>query len=52
MNNSIYCLKCKKKTDNKNYSETVAKNGKPIGKAICVICGSQKNTFLGHKIKK
>lgn len=42
----IYCVKCKEKTDTKDYHETITKNGKPIGKGNCLKCGTKKNVFL------
>lgn len=45
----IYCLKCKKKTETKDYREDFARNGRLMGKGNCVECGSKKNVFLDQK---
>ncbi|GBM31765.1 hypothetical protein AVEN_56878-1 [Araneus ventricosus] len=49
---SIYCLKCKKKTETKDMKETATKNNRPILKGICINCGSKKNRFLEQISKK
>lgn len=46
MGQTMYCLKCKKKTHTKNIERVKAKNGKPMLKGICDVCGSKKSTFL------
>lgn len=45
----IYCVKCKDKTDTKNYHK-VLKNNRNMGKGICVKCGTKKNVFLGKGV--
>lgn len=42
----IYCVKCKEKTATKNPKQDVTKNGRPILKGTCAVCGSKKNSFL------
>lgn len=36
-----YCVKCKKKRDMKNPTETKMKNGKPATKGTCPTCGTK-----------
>lgn len=35
-----YCMKCKEKKEMKDPVEGTTKNGKPITKGICPVCGS------------
>lgn len=35
-----YCMKCKEKKEMKNPVEGTTKNGKPITKGTCPVCGS------------
>ena len=32
LSKKMHCMKCKKKTDTKNYLEEISKNGKRMGK--------------------
>lgn len=41
-----YCLKCKKKTGTGEPERVVAKNGRPMLRGICAVCGSKKTSFL------
>ena len=43
---NIYCMKCKKKTENKNEHKATSKNGRNMIKCECVICGTKKNMFI------
>ena len=42
----MHCMKCKKKTETKNYHEETSKNGKWMGKGNCTKCESKKNDFF------
>lgn len=42
----IYCLKCKKKTETLDQHNVVSKNGRPMTKGICAVCGSKKSEFI------
>lgn len=50
----IYCLKCKKKTDNVNLSTVQASNGSWRKLAKCKVCNGQKSIFFkrGGKFKQ
>src|SRR5580704_14041739 len=41
----MYCLKCKRKTDSANITQTVTKNKRMLMKATCSICNSKKSCF-------
>lgn len=43
---SLYCVKCKSKTKNLNLRSAMSSNGKPMVKAQCAKCGTQKNQFI------
>ena len=42
----IYCLKCKRNTENKDAKMIRTKNGKVILSSKCVVCGSKKSRFM------
>lgn len=42
----MYCVKCKDKTPTKNLTETTSKNGRPMLRGICEVCGTKKCTFI------
>ena len=44
---TIYCLKCKRKTESKDIEEVVTKNNRNMLKGICVVCGTKKSKFIG-----
>ena len=46
---SIYCLKCKKHTGNKNEKVLRTKNNRLMMTAQCTVCGSRKNRFIGQQ---
>ena len=48
MSNRIYCLHCKQQTDTENIIVTKMKNGTPVRKGICKICGTKKNQIIKH----
>ena len=41
----MYCLKCKRKTDSVNITQTVTKNKRMLMKATCSVCNSKKSCF-------
>ncbi len=49
--NLSFCVKCKKKTSNKNIKIKMI-NGHKMQKSICTICGSKKTTFLPNNGSK
>ena len=38
-----YCVKCREKRDMKSPSDQTTKNGKPIIKGACSLCGAGMN---------
>lgn len=40
MSVEAYCMKCKEKKTMKDPAESLTKNGKPITKGTCPVCGS------------
>ena len=44
-----YCMKCKKQVEVKDPQETVTKNGRPLVKGTCSVCGTKVNKFLPTK---
>lgn len=46
MNNEMYCVKCKKKTDTLNTVKVLSKNNRQMIKGTCVVCGSKKSSFV------
>ena len=42
---NLYCLVCKKKTDNKNIKRVALENTVGQEKSTCVKCDSKKSTF-------
>ena len=49
MEKSIYCLKCKKFTENGPLETHVTKNGRAMVKSKCEVCGTKKNRFVSNK---
>ena len=43
MSLSAYCVKCREKRDMANARDETTKNGKPIIKGACAICGTGIN---------
>ena len=43
---NIYCLKCKKHTENKNEKIAQTRNNKFVLSANCIVCGSKKSRFI------
>ena len=46
---TIYCVKCKKKTDDGPLQAHMSKNGKPMVKSKCQVCGTMKHRFVSNK---
>ena len=42
----MYCVKCKKKTETNNATRVQTKNNRHMLKGVCIICGSNKSTFV------
>ena len=38
--NTIYCLKCKTRTETTNLEQITLYNGRPAVKGLCVVCGT------------
>lgn len=49
MAEEAYCVKCKKKTEQKDAQRVTLKNGKPALKGSCVTCGTATMVFLSNK---
>jgi hypothetical protein len=41
-----YCVKCKAEREMKDPKITAAKNGRPMAKGTCPVCGTTMNKFL------
>ena len=46
-NPKIYCLRCKKHTENDSVKQVTTANNKQMLKGKCAECGSIKNRFVG-----
>ena len=46
----IYCLRCKKHTDNKSVKQVPSSNNRQMLKGNCSECGTNKNRFIGNKL--
>ena len=42
----IYCIVCKKVTENKNSKVFKTKNGRMMLKSICSVCNNKKSSFI------
>ena len=42
----VYCVKCKKKTEQKDSQQVTMRNGKPAMKGTCSVCGTTTNLIL------
>jgi NAD-dependent SIR2 family protein deacetylase len=42
----VYCVKCKKKTEQKDPQRVTMKNGKPAQQGSCAICGTKTTLIL------
>ncbi len=45
----VYCIKCKAKVEMKDGVFSYYKNGTPVEKGICVICGSKVTRMLSKE---
>ena len=45
MSENIYCLKCKKQTNNKEMETVITKNNRAMQKTKCLICNTTKCKF-------
>ena len=43
---SIYCVKCKVKTETKDVQNVLSANNRPMLKGICAVCGKNKSKFV------
>jgi hypothetical protein len=43
---TMYCVKCKRKTESNNISEVKTKNDRRMLKSICSVCGAKKSSFV------
>lgn len=43
---SIYCVKCKARTETKDVQNVLSANNRPMLKGICVVCGKVKTKFV------
>ena len=41
-----YCVKCRAKTDDVSPQPAVTKNGRPMIKSQCRVCGKRKSRFI------
>ena len=41
----MYCVKCKATTETKDFQNAMSKNGRPMLKGICAVCGITKTQF-------
>ena len=46
---SLYCLKCRKKTESKNPKVLQTKNGRIMFLSICSVCDSKKSKFVNEQ---
>jgi Domain of unknown function (DUF5679)/Phospholipase A2-like domain len=45
----MYCVKCRNKTDTNNLQNVVSKNGRPMLRGTCAVCGTTKTQFMPSK---
>lgn len=43
---SMFCVKCKKKTQSKDIKQKMTKNKRKMLQGICQICGTKKCKFI------
>ena len=46
----MYCLKCKRVTNTLNEQRIISKNGRPMKRGICAVCGKVKMQFIKKKL--
>ena len=39
---TIYCLKCRTRTETNNLEQVTLKNGRPASTGLCAVCGKKK----------
>ena len=49
MEQNLYCVKCRRKTGTSDLRDSVSKNGKPMLRGVCVVCGTTKTRFVSVK---
>ena len=42
----MYCVKCKTKTESEDVQTVTSKNGRPMARGRCVVCGKIKTQFV------
>jgi len=42
----MYCVKCKVETETKDIQNVTSKNGRPMLRGVCVVCGGTKTQFV------
>ena len=42
----MYCVKCKRISETNNIQNVVSKNGRPMLRGVCAICGKTKTQFV------
>jgi len=42
----MYCVKCRKHTDTVNVQKLTTKNGRPMLRGVCAVCGKVKTPFI------
>ena len=42
----MYCLRCREHTTTLNETDTTFKNGRPVKKGVCAVCGAKKFQIL------
>lgn len=42
----LYCVKCRGRTETRDIQNVVSKNGKPMLRGVCVVCGKKKTQFV------
>ena len=46
---NFYCVRCKNKTETLNEQDFVSKNGRPMKRGVCAVCGATKTRFISFK---
>ena len=42
----MYCVKCKKHTETEAVQNVMSKNGRPVLRSVCSVCGKTKTQFV------
>jgi len=42
----LYCVKCRGRTETTDIQNVVSRNGRPMIRGICVVCGKKKTQFV------